>query len=53
MIVKADSKKEARLNVMRDILSGYSYPGKVTGLTKPDRAIVFAWSRAAQKKLAP
>lgn len=40
-VVKADEKKVARLNVIRDILSRVDCPDKNQHIATPDRAIVF------------
>jgi polyphosphate kinase 2 len=42
-IVRADVKKTARLELLRDLLESFDYPGKREKLTKPDRSIVFPW----------
>jgi hypothetical protein len=39
-IVRADSKKQARLNLIRDLLSRLEYEGKRKSKCKPDRGIV-------------
>jgi polyphosphate kinase 2 len=39
-VVRADSKKDARLNLIRDLLSRLDYKGKRKSLCKPDRDIV-------------
>ncbi|MEQ1864338.1 MAG: polyphosphate kinase 2 [Micropepsaceae bacterium] len=46
-VVKADSKKRARLNVIRHLLSGLDYKGKDEKLLKVDPAIVFRFSEKA------
>ncbi|MBV9989733.1 MAG: polyphosphate kinase 2 [Alphaproteobacteria bacterium] len=51
-VVRADDKKTARLELMRDLLDSFDYKGKDKKLTRPDRGIVFEWSRKAQKKIA-
>jgi polyphosphate kinase 2 len=43
-IVRADDKKTARLNAIRDILSRVDYPGRDKKLVKPDTKIVFPFS---------
>ncbi len=43
IIVKANDKKEAHLNMIRDLLSRVSYPGKDKNLLKVDKDIVFKW----------
>lgn len=42
-IVKANDKKLAHLNLIRDLLSRVSYPGKDKPLLKTDRDVVFKW----------
>ena len=44
LIVRTDSKRHARLNLMRDILSRLHYAGKRTALVQPDRDIVFEFT---------
>ena len=39
IVVRADSKRQARLNLIRDILSRVSYPGRVRHRTRPDQRI--------------
>jgi polyphosphate kinase len=43
-IVRADDKREARLNLIRDILSRLHYAGKRKKLTHPDPGIVFEFT---------
>jgi polyphosphate kinase 2 len=43
-IVKADVKKTARLQLLRDLLDSFSYPDKRSKQVKPDREIVFPWA---------
>ena len=45
-VVSANRKREARLNVMRDLLSRIDYDGKKAKLTVPDREIVFSFDPA-------
>jgi polyphosphate kinase len=40
-VVSADKKREARLNVMRDLLNRVDYEGKKQKLTIPDQDVVF------------
>ncbi|MCA9106480.1 MAG: polyphosphate kinase 2 [Planctomycetales bacterium] len=40
-IVRANDKRLTRLNVIRDLLSRFDYPGKDVALTTPDPTIVF------------
>ena len=44
LIVRTDSKRHARLNLMRDILSRVHYAGKRKALVQPDRDIVFEFT---------
>ncbi len=43
-IVRADSKRHARLNLIRDILSRLHYGGRSKKLTAPDRNVVFEFT---------
>ena len=43
-IVRADSKRLARLNLMRDMLSRLHYAGRKDKLVRPDTDIVFEFS---------
>ena len=43
-IVRADNKRLARLNLMRDILSRLHYAGRKDKLVRPDPDIVFEFS---------
>lgn len=45
-IVRADSKKLARLNVMRDILNRLHYKNKDDKLISPDSRLVFEFGEA-------
>ena len=47
-VVKADVKKTARLELLRDLLASFDYKGKDKKLVKPDRDIVFEWSKKAR-----
>jgi len=52
-IVKADDKKLARLELMRDLLDSFPYSGKKKSLVRPDPDSVFLWSPGIEKdKLA-
>jgi polyphosphate kinase len=51
-IVKADVKKVARLELIRDLLASIKYEGKSKKLARPDDTIVFPWSEEAAKKIA-
>ncbi|MDQ6680298.1 MAG: polyphosphate kinase 2 [Pseudomonadota bacterium] len=44
LIVRTDSKRHARLNLMRDILSRLNYAGKRQAFVQPDRDIVFEFT---------
>ena len=54
-IVRTDSKRQARLNLMRDILARLRYAGRSKKLVAPDRNIVFEFTPAclASQRLAP
>ncbi len=51
-VVKADVKKIARLEMIRDLLGSFSYKDQKKKLVQPDRKIVFPWSDAAAAMLA-
>jgi len=51
-IVLANHKHEARLALIRDLLDSFDYKGKKMKLVKPDRGIVFKWSRENASRLA-
>jgi polyphosphate kinase 2 len=51
-VVRADVKKTARLEFIRDLLLGFDYKGKSKKLAKPDPEIVFPWSAARSKLIA-
>jgi polyphosphate kinase 2 len=51
-IVRADVKKTARLELIRDLLADFDYKGKSHELAAPDRGIVFPWSAKAAGKIA-
>lgn len=48
-IVKANDKKLAHLNLIRDLLSRVSYPGKDKTLLKTDKDIAFKWDGKLSK----
>ena len=48
-IVKADDKKLTHLNLIRDLLSRVSYPGKDKSLLKTDKDIAFKWDGKLSK----
>ena len=43
IVVKANDKKVAHLNMIQDLLSRVSYPGKDKDLLKANKDIVFQW----------
>ena len=47
-IVRANNKKRARLGIIRDLLTSFSYPGKKKSLAGPDEDIVFLWAPEAR-----
>jgi polyphosphate kinase 2 len=49
-IVRADDKRAARLNVIRDMLSRLHYGGKDKKLARPDPAVVFRYAPALAKR---
>jgi polyphosphate kinase 2 len=49
IVVKANDKKVAHLNMIQDLLSRVSYPGKDKGLLKADKDIVFQWDSKLSK----
>ena len=49
IVVKANDKKVAHLNMIQDLLSRVSYPGKDKGLLKADKDIVFKWDGKLSK----
>ena len=51
-VVIANDKKIARLEFLRDLLAGFDYRGKDKKLCRPDRNIVFEWSKKKHKLLA-
>jgi len=51
-IVLANDKKQARLALIGDLLTGFAYKGKQKKVVAPDRRIVFPWSRAKEALLA-
>jgi polyphosphate kinase 2 (PPK2 family) len=48
-IVRADDKHEARLNVIRDLLTRLDYKGKRPRAVLPDPDVVFPYSEAARE----
>jgi polyphosphate kinase 2 len=51
-VVAADDKKAARLELIRDLLESFSYKGKDKKLTRPDRDIVFEWSKRLERRIS-
>jgi polyphosphate kinase len=51
-IVHSDEKKPARLELMRDLLSSFSYPGKAKKRLKVDRDIVYPWTASSVSRLS-
>lgn len=45
-VVRADDKRIARLEIIRDLLHGFDYKGKSKKLARPDRDVVFPWAEA-------
>ncbi len=48
-IANSDDKKSARVEIMRDLLDSFSYPGKKKSLVKPNSDLVFLWSPGIEK----
>ncbi|MGA7673450.1 MAG: polyphosphate kinase 2 [Rhizomicrobium sp.] len=51
-VVIANDKEVARLEFLRDLISGFDYRGKDKKLLHPDRSIVFEWSQEKRKLIA-
>ncbi|MBL6939331.1 MAG: polyphosphate kinase 2 [Alphaproteobacteria bacterium] len=51
-IVRSDHKKIARLEFLRDLLTGFDYPHKDRKLLRHDGEVVFPWSAEAHGRLA-
>lgn len=51
-IVRTGVKKVARLELIRDLLASFDYPGKAEKLTRPDPSVVFPWSESEAEHLA-
>ena len=49
IVVKANDKKVAHINMIQDLLSRVSYPGKDKDLLKADKDIVFKWDGKLSK----
>jgi len=52
LIVRANDKKRARLNMIADLMQRIECPDKDQHLAKPDRQIVFRYERRRRKELA-
>jgi polyphosphate kinase 2 len=51
-IVKADVKKVARLELIRDLLASFDYENKSKEFARPDPSVVFPWSAKAADRIA-
>jgi len=51
-VLIANDKDVARLEFLRHLLGSFEYPGKDKSLCRPDRDIVFEWSKKKQHLLA-
>jgi len=51
-IVRTDSKKQARLNIIRDLVQRIDYPRRDRRLALPDPRIVFTYNKAMRSRLA-
>ncbi|HEX3666664.1 MAG TPA: polyphosphate kinase 2 [Rhizomicrobium sp.] len=51
-VVRADIKKVARLELIRDLLASFDYDGKSKKLARPDVSVIFPWSEEAAGKVA-
>jgi polyphosphate kinase 2 len=51
-VVAADDKKAARLELIRDLLASFAYKGKDKKLTRPDRNVVFEWSKRVESRIS-
>ena len=49
IVVKANDKKVAHINMIQDLLSRVSYPGKDQDLLKADKDVVFKWDGKLSK----
>jgi polyphosphate kinase 2 len=50
IVVRADDKRTARVDTIRDLLSRLDYEDKDSGVCRPDRRIVFPYSKEAAKE---
>ncbi len=46
MIVRTNRKRTARIEIMRDLLSRFDYPGKIKALAMPNRNVAFQFAPA-------
>jgi hypothetical protein len=55
VVVRADDKQHARLNIIRDLLWRLEYPGRHRRLKRPDEAIVCPYDVSGHERgfLAP
>ena len=51
-VIASDTKKIARLEFLRDLLSSFDYKGKSNKLASPHRKVAFVWKSGDRKKLA-
>lgn len=51
-VVRADTKKVARLELIRDLLAGFRYQGRSSKVAPPDPSIVFQWNEDAASRIA-
>jgi polyphosphate kinase 2 len=49
ILVRADDKRSARLNIIKDLLHRLHYAGRDKDLAQPDRKIVFAYDPSGEK----
>jgi polyphosphate kinase 2 (PPK2 family) len=49
-VVHSDTKKIARLELLRDLLGSFHYPGKTKKLTRTDSDVVFFWNPEAARE---
>jgi polyphosphate kinase len=52
-IVRTDDKREARINVIRDLLLSIGYKGKDESLLLPNPDVVFQYNEQSAKRLCP
>ena len=48
-ILHTDTKKIARLELIRDLLASFDYPHKDEKITAPDQGVAFIWTETAGK----